>query len=137
VSEVVCNGCRSEITGGEWITLYPPIRKAEENYHYACWQTGWYTGIEPKGEWPVGAEQAEPVFDHIKGDPSDPVNSPSHYRWLPNGIEVIDITETLNFTMGNAVKYILRADHKGKPIEDLRKAAWYIEREIARRESGE
>lgn len=68
---------------------------------------------------------------------ADPVNAPSHYRWLPNGIEVIDITETLNFTMGNAVKYILRADHKGKPIEDLRKAAWYIEREIARRESGE
>lgn len=63
----------------------------------------------------------------------DPVNSPSHYRWLPNGVEVIDITETLNFTMGNAVKYILRADHKGKPEEDIAKAIWYLNRELERR----
>lgn len=68
-------------------------------------------------------------------DKADPVNSPAHYRWLPNGIEVIDITETLNFTMGNAVKYILRADHKGKPIEDLEKSIWYLRREIERRRS--
>lgn len=65
---------------------------------------------------------------------ADEVNSPKHYTWL-NGIEVIDITEALNFCMGNAVKYIMRADHKGKPIEDLKKAAWYLEREIQRREA--
>lgn len=64
---------------------------------------------------------------------SDPVNHPTHYRWLPGDIEVIDITENLNFCLGNAIKYILRADHKGKPIEDLEKAAWYIKREIERR----
>ena len=64
---------------------------------------------------------------------SDPVNHPSHYTWLPNGVEVIDITEHLGFCLGNAVKYILRADHKGKPVEDLRKALWYIRRELKRR----
>lgn len=64
---------------------------------------------------------------------SDPVNHPSHYTWL-GGIEVIDITEHLGFCLGNVVKYVLRADHKGKPIEDLEKAKWYLEREIARRQ---
>jgi len=62
----------------------------------------------------------------------DPVNSPSHYTWL-GGIEVIDITEHLGFCLGNVVKYVLRADHKGKPIEDLEKAAWYLNRELQRR----
>jgi hypothetical protein len=64
---------------------------------------------------------------------SDTVNHPPHYKWLP-GIEVIYITENLNFCMGNAVKYILRADHKGNPIEDMQKAVWYLNREIKRRE---
>lgn len=63
----------------------------------------------------------------------DNVNSPNHYLQLPAGIEAIDITENFNNNMGNALKYIIRADHKGKPLEDLSKAAWYINREIARR----
>jgi hypothetical protein len=63
----------------------------------------------------------------------DPVNHPSHYNWLP--VEVIQITEHFNFCMGNALKYIMRADYKGKPIEDLKKARWYIDRELARREA--
>jgi len=64
---------------------------------------------------------------------TDNINHPKHYTWLPNGLEVIDITENLNFCLGNAVKYILRADHKGSPIEDLQKAIWYLNREISRR----
>ena len=65
---------------------------------------------------------------------SDPVNHPAHYTWLPNGVEVIDITETFNFNLGNALKYIMRHEHKGNPMEDLKKARWYIDREISRRE---
>lgn len=67
----------------------------------------------------------------------DNVSHPSHYN--VGKIEVIDAIEEwgLNFSLGNAVKYIARADHKGKPIEDLQKARWYIDREIARRTSGE
>jgi hypothetical protein len=68
-------------------------------------------------------------FDSAK---PDPINSPAHYTWL-GGIEVIDITEHLGFCLGNVVKYVCRADHKGKPIEDLEKAQWYLAREIARR----
>jgi hypothetical protein len=63
---------------------------------------------------------------------ADPVNSPGHYTWL-GGIEVIDITEHFSFTMGNVLKYVMRADHKGKPVEDLLKARYYLNRELKRR----
>lgn len=64
---------------------------------------------------------------------SNAVNHPAHYN--TGNIEVIDAIEDwgLGFCLGNAVKYIARADHKGKPIEDLEKALWYIRREIRRR----
>lgn len=66
----------------------------------------------------------------------DPVNHPKHYTRHPSGVECIQITEHMGFNLGNAVKYIWRADLKNDALEDLRKAAWYIEREIARRERG-
>lgn len=68
---------------------------------------------------------------------SDAVNHPNHYN--VGNIEVIDAIEAwgLNFSRGNAVKYIARADHKGRPVEDLKKAAWYIQREIERLEKEE
>lgn len=64
---------------------------------------------------------------------TEAVNHPSHYN---QGIEAIDIIESwgLNFSLGNAIKYILRSPHKGKELEDLNKAKWYIEREIKRLE---
>ena len=62
----------------------------------------------------------------------DPVNHPQHYTEHPSGIECIQITEHMNFNLGNAVKYIWRADLKGDAVEDLKKAAWYINREIER-----
>ena len=65
----------------------------------------------------------------------DMVNHPPHYTSHPSGVECIQITEHMNFCLGNAVKYIWRADLKGSGVEDLKKAAWYIEREIKRRES--
>lgn len=63
----------------------------------------------------------------------DVVNHPSHYTRF-KGIEVIQLTEQLNFCKGNAIKYIARAGAKdvSKEIEDLKKAIWYIEREIQR-----
>jgi hypothetical protein len=64
----------------------------------------------------------------------DNVNHPPHYVAHPSGIECIQVTEHMSFCVGNAVKYLWRADHKGNDIEDLRKAAWYINREIERRE---
>jgi hypothetical protein len=63
---------------------------------------------------------------------NDNVNHPEHYNSHPSGVECIEITEHMNFCLGNAVKYIWRASLKGNEVEDLRKARWYISREIAR-----
>ncbi len=63
----------------------------------------------------------------------DPINNPKHYTQHPSGIECIQITEHMGFNLGNAIKYIWRADLKGDAIEDLRKAQWYIRRELLRR----
>lgn len=62
----------------------------------------------------------------------DPVERPKHYNVHPSGVECIQITEHMNFCLGNAVKYLWRAGEKGDAVEDLRKAAWYINREIER-----
>ncbi len=64
----------------------------------------------------------------------DVVNRPKHYLGHPSGIECIQITEHMGFNLGNAVKYIWRCDLKKDAIEDLRKARWYLDREIAKRE---
>ncbi len=63
----------------------------------------------------------------------DNVNHPKHYTAHKSGVECIQITEHMNFNLGNAVKYVWRADEKGEAIEDLKKAAWYINREIEKR----
>ena len=62
----------------------------------------------------------------------DPVNHPAHYK--TGGIETIDFIEAkgLNYNLGNVVKYITRADHKGNRKQDLEKAAWYLAREIGK-----
>lgn len=61
---------------------------------------------------------------------NDPVNHPKHYTDHPSGIECIQITEHMGFNLGNAVKYLWRCDLKKNHSEDLRKAIWYIEREL-------
>jgi hypothetical protein len=65
--------------------------------------------------------------------PTDAVDHPAHYN--TGGIEVIDAIESweLGFHLGNVVKYVARAEHKGALLDDLRKAAWYLAREIERR----
>lgn len=68
----------------------------------------------------------------LKGDgyKQEAVNHPQHYQG--NGIEVIDIIEAfdLNFSLGNSIKYILRADKKGNKKQDLEKAIWYLNNEL-------
>jgi hypothetical protein len=63
---------------------------------------------------------------------TDMVNNPPHYT--AGGIETIDFIEakSLGYNLGNVVKYITRADHKGDKHEDLCKARWYLNREIAK-----
>ena len=68
---------------------------------------------------------------------SDPIN-PAHYQGFSNGAQVIDIVENLPYNAGNAIKYLARAGRKDptKHVEDLKKSAWYVAREIERIERG-
>lgn len=70
-------------------------------------------------------------FKEISKDEVDMVNHPPHYQ---HGIEPIEFIEShnLNFNLGSAVKYIARAPYKGTELLDLKKAKWFIEREIKR-----
>ena len=81
---------------------------------------------------------SEAIKEWIDSDQSewatDVVNKPKHYTEHPSGIECIQITEHMGFNLGNAIKYIWRCDLKKDAIEDLKKAKWYIDREIDRRE---
>lgn len=65
---------------------------------------------------------------------SDSVKHHSHYTWHPSGVECLTIAQEFNFNRGNAIKYVWRAGEKGNEIEDLKKARWYIDREIQRME---
>lgn len=68
---------------------------------------------------------------------NDKVNHPDHYNAHPSGVECIDIVEHMPFNTGSAIKYLWRAGLKGDHIEDLKKARWYIDREIQRLEKTE
>ncbi len=80
------------------------------------------------------------LISYFMEEQREKVNHPRHYTWLKDsiGIEVIDITRLLDFDLGNAIKYILRAGRKqeegysnnDKRIEDLRKAVFYLNDEI-------
>lgn len=63
---------------------------------------------------------------------TDKIEHPKHYTSHPSGIECIDVAEHMSFCRGNAIKYLWRAGQKDDELEDLLKAAWYIEREISR-----
>ena len=67
-------------------------------------------------------------------DEYTPTNHPLHYNVHPAGVECVDVVEGFGFCIGNAIKYLWRADAKDQPLEDLRKALWYVQREIDRRE---
>jgi len=81
------------------------------------------------GPWRKNQELAAPA--HPVSNTA--VDHPPHYN--VGKFEVIDVIEDwrLGFNLGNVVKYVARAEHKGRELEDLDKAAWYIQREIARR----
>lgn len=74
------------------------------------------------------------VFGKVERTGNDPVNHPQHYTSHPSGVECITVTEHFNFNIGNAIKYLWRSSRAGNQLQDLQKAAWYIEREICRLE---
>lgn len=71
----------------------------------------------------------------IEDEKQDVINHPPHYTSHPSGVECIQITEHMSFCLGNAIKYIWRAGLKSDDaLEDLKKARFYIDREIKRME---
>lgn len=93
---------------------------------------GWYISSEDDDNPGWHVQRATPMKE------GDAIDHPSHYTSY-KGIEVIQLTEQMNFNRGNAVKYIARAGLKDpeKEIEDLEKSAWYINREIERLKGAE
>ena len=92
--------------------------------------------LRMKAAWGQKRASGGSVLAALKGRPTetehDPVAHPPHYCNHPSGIECIQVTEHMNFCRGNAIKYIWRAGEKGDELEDLRKARWYVDREIER-----
>jgi hypothetical protein len=89
------------------------------------------TAIKPSTNAP-NARMSKALFsDPSEHGTQDSVNSPLHYK--VGGIETIDYIEAkaLNYNLGNVVKYVSRSDYKGNKVEDLKKARWYLCREIS------
>lgn len=63
----------------------------------------------------------------------DNINHPPHYCDHRSGVECITVAGDMSFTLGNAFKYLYRCNSKGKPLQDLQKAAFYLEYECERR----
>lgn len=89
---------------------------------------------ETQAQWKaLGAK----VFGDVRppGNLPQSVNHPPHYNWHPAGIEAVDVCEVFSYNLGNAIKYLFRSGgpvKKGRLLEDLQKAIWYVEREIQR-----
>lgn len=114
----ICDNCKEEIKGA----LVPGDYWATSKASGFALCKACYDATERDGELPIVFNKAE----------HDPVNHPKHYTNHPSGIECIQITRHMNNNRGNAMKYIWRCGDKGKPIQDLRKAIFYLEDEIKR-----
>jgi len=115
---------------GLWVN-HNGVQESHQEFYLARYdyedQCLYDVGFEANLPW-----EKEEIEKRIQEDKFDPVTKPKHYNSHPSGIQCIQITEHLNFCVGNAIKYLWRSDLKNG-IEDLEKAKWYIEREIQRR----
>jgi hypothetical protein len=112
----------------------PKVAKAMEIHKKVMDKTisNWKTMSISSSNTPVqGVTYNVPVQIEMFEPKADPVNHPAHYK--VGGIETIDFIEAkkLNYNIGNVVKYLTRADHKGNRKQDLEKAMWYLNREIS------
>ena len=103
------------------------------NYVYAVqWKAKQKALKKPKGWRTLVNSPNRPIQQIEMFEPkADPVNHPAHYK--VGGIETIDFIEAkkLNYNIGNVIKYLTRADHKGSRKQDLQKALWYLNRELS------
>lgn len=130
-----------KIRSGEKVRIYATDGGDERPIHGAIFEDnewimhGWRdSGIQHVGlesGFDIVSEWEEPTSE-LKESLTESVNHPNHYGGSDNPYEAIKVIEAwgLDFNLGNAVKYIARADKKGKKREDLQKAVWYLERVI-------
>ncbi len=134
-------------TGASWSSSIPIQYDTYRTLHpkRVFWRNPW-TGVARD----MGDVNDNPYMENVAAPPPvdescaqeglrpttrrhDAVSHPKHYTAHPSGVECIQITEHMGFNLGNAIKYLWRADLKADAIEDMRKAAWYIQREIEKR----
>ena len=106
-----------DITPEEWDTSYK--------------ESQWFCGRSV----PAFSDLVDKVSRYVEPLEEDPVNKPSHYN--EGAVECVEAIEASmsseefkGYLKGNTIKYIWRYDYKGKPVEDLRKARWYLEKLI-------
>lgn len=104
--KIECMHCKSILVDGQWLWFAPP------------------SNSRPRDIDDASAEK----------DSAEAVNHPPHYTSHPSGIEAIEVCEHFPFSIGNVIKYLWRAGLKNDAIEDLKKARWYLSREIEKRE---
>lgn len=100
----------------------------------SCEIWGEFCAQNPKRHAVPPIQRIDEAQSSCKTHAPDLINHPPHYTAHPSGIECITITEHMGFNLGNAVKYIWRSSTKGATLDDLKKARWYVEREISRLE---
>ena len=128
----------AKVMGVKYQIAYMVKRNAEKKLSGLAYQIG--KGRTPKQEWKtvhistsdnsIESAIARELPVTMAEPKADPVNHPAHYKY--GGIETIDFIEAkeLGYNLGNVVKYITRADHKGNRKQDLEKAMWYLKREL-------
>ena len=104
----------------------PLVAFARGGFNWGAWD-----------EYAVELVEAANVAQEEANEAPDAIN-PAHYQGFSNGAQVVDITEHLSFSAGSAIKYLARAGKKdpAKHVEDLEKAAWFVQREIQRVKAG-
>ncbi len=117
-----CVRCGAQFQG-DWGSVCPMCQSVN---NYTLPDMG---GLRPDGLDSPGRKLLETLQEQAE----DHIQHPQHYTTHPSGVECIQITEHMNFCLGNAIKYIWRHDQKGG-VDDLKKAKFYLEREIARLE---
>lgn len=115
-------------------------RQEAENDHGSEWSSEYHATeictLFGHGHFDKVVEYLDKLRNEVSARSADSpsVDHPPHYTEHPSGVECIAITEHFNFCLGNAIKYIWRAGLKGDAVEDLKKARWYIDRELKNRD---
>jgi hypothetical protein len=106
------------------------IKESEEPQHQSDGESGEQRNLKDLSREEWRQLNKELGIEELR---EDVVNHPPHYTSHPSNVECIQVTRHMGFNLGNVIKYVWRADLKGKAIEDLEKAQFYLADEIQRR----